>query len=366
MASFSSFLIYRLHSQPRGGTDEVRPEVWGCSEHGGCSHGLFLWTAVVLSMTLHFTALTPLCTSALVLTGCATGDTVVQPSEAKAVPASQNYFPHSYFEISEVILGSLKRVGSLNKPFLSKSVSSSLFPSVHLLPWPWTSTRGAAGPSPPPRGAQPRPPPASHRGPSLGPAASGAELLGRTRPAAGRGAEAEAAGMGWPWGWWLLPLGLLQLLGGPGGAACPCREPRLCQPVAGTGGPEVGEAGRGRRAGCGEGGCGAGSCPGAGWAALGAPRGLDSAPGRELATCSSATATPQGFVWGVGKGELEKGPVEKGWELMGRLLPASRSLCSMWGRRPGNPMTGRKLQLWQLSGSMIQSLCATLIPKVPG
>nr|XP_038038788.1 di-N-acetylchitobiase isoform X2 [Anas platyrhynchos] len=45
--------------------------------------------------------------------------------------------------------------------------------------------------------------------------------------------------MGRPWGRWLLPLGLLQLLGGPGGAACPCREPRLCQPVAGTGGPEV-------------------------------------------------------------------------------------------------------------------------------
>ncbi|XP_064519996.1 di-N-acetylchitobiase isoform X2 [Pseudopipra pipra] len=41
-----------------------------------------------------------------------------------------------------------------------------------------------------------------------------------------------------PWGGWLLPLGLLQLLGGPVGA-CPCRDPRLCRPVTGTRSPEV-------------------------------------------------------------------------------------------------------------------------------
>ncbi|XP_040420942.1 di-N-acetylchitobiase isoform X1 [Cygnus olor] len=45
--------------------------------------------------------------------------------------------------------------------------------------------------------------------------------------------------MGRPRDGWLLPLGLLQLLGGAGAAACPCREPRLCRPVTGTGGPEV-------------------------------------------------------------------------------------------------------------------------------
>lgn len=95
---------------------------------------MFLRTAVVLSVTLRFTALAHFCTSALVLTVCGTVDTVVRPSEDEAKPASRNCFPHSYFEISEVILGSLKRVGSFNKPFLSKSASSSSFPSVRVLP----------------------------------------------------------------------------------------------------------------------------------------------------------------------------------------------------------------------------------------
>lgn len=45
--------------------------------------------------------------------------------------------------------------------------------------------------------------------------------------------------MGRPWGRWLLPLGLLQLLGGPAAGACPCQDPRLCHPVTGTGGFEV-------------------------------------------------------------------------------------------------------------------------------
>lgn len=105
--------------------------------------------------------------------------------------------------------------------------------------------------------------------------------------------------MGGPRDGWLLPLGLLQLLGGAGAAACPCREPRLCRPVTGTGGPEVGEAGRGRRAGCGEGGCcGAGSSPGAGRGGLGAPRGLGSALGRVLATRSTASRRASCEGWG--------------------------------------------------------------------
>lgn len=49
----------------------------------------------------------------------------------------------------------------------------------------------------------------------------------------------QRSAMGQPWGPWVLPLGLLQLLGGPAAAACPCRDPRLCHPVTGTGGFEV-------------------------------------------------------------------------------------------------------------------------------
>ncbi|XP_065529796.1 di-N-acetylchitobiase [Lathamus discolor] len=45
--------------------------------------------------------------------------------------------------------------------------------------------------------------------------------------------------MGWRWGRWLVALGLLPLLGRSAAGACPCREPRLCHPVTGTGGFEV-------------------------------------------------------------------------------------------------------------------------------
>lgn len=68
-------------------------------------------------------------------------------------------------------------------------------------------------------------------------AGCGAELSCATQAAAP--APERGAAMGWQWGQWLLPLGLLQALGGPAGGACPCQDPRLCHPVTGTGGFEV-------------------------------------------------------------------------------------------------------------------------------
>lgn len=50
----------------------------------------------------------------------------------------------------------------------------------------------------------------------------------------------------------------------------------------------------------------------------------------------------------------------------GRFSPLLRSSCLTWGRKPGNRMTGQKLQLWQLSGSTVLSSCAMLTPKAPG
>lgn len=65
-------------------------------------------------------------------------------------------------------------------------------------------------------------------------------------PARGRGCAARPApaAMGRPWGGWLLPIGLLQLLAPAG--ACPCRDPKLCQPVTGPAGSEVRGPGPGR------------------------------------------------------------------------------------------------------------------------
>lgn len=43
-----------------------------------------------------------------------------------------------------------------------------------------------------------------------------------------------------------------------------------------------------------------------------------------------------------------------------------RSLYLMLDRKPGNLMTGHRLQLWQLLENMTQNLCAMLIQKEPG
>lgn len=155
----------------------------------------------------------------------------------------------------------------------------------------------------------------------------------------------------------LLLLGLLQLLGRA--AACPCQDPRLCQPIAGTGNFEV------RvpvllelflRAGW-RGGAvavrGDPGCPGRAWCL-----GLLWWPWAALGTSALGS-----LLWSSRKSGFAAG---KGLELMRWPLTTSRSLCSMWGRKPGNPMTGQKLQPWQLSGNTIQSSCALLIPKAPG
>lgn len=42
-----------------------------------------------------------------------------------------------------------------------------------------------------------------------------------------------------------------------------------------------------------------------------------------------------------------------------------RSLYLMLDRKPGNLMTGHRLQLWQFLENMTQNLCAMLIQKEP-
>lgn len=51
--SFSSFLVYRLHSRPAG-TDEARPEIWGRCEQSFCSHGMFLSAKAMPGVTPGF------------------------------------------------------------------------------------------------------------------------------------------------------------------------------------------------------------------------------------------------------------------------------------------------------------------------
>lgn len=93
------------------------------------------------------------------------------------------------------------------------------------------------------RGAAHRPgsPPASQAAPRglRGGAAGRARHPARPARHATAPRRKRRSAMGRPWGPWVLPLGLLQLLGGPAAAACPCRDPQLCHPVASTGGFEV-------------------------------------------------------------------------------------------------------------------------------
>lgn len=121
-------------------------------------------------------------------------------------------------------------VGSSNKPLLCKTGQSRSF-----LPEPGAPRRRAG----PRAERRPRPRRRGGSGTSLPPGGgTAASARGAPPPAPGPRRKRRPA-MGRPWGRWLLPLGLLQLLGGPAAGACPCQDPRLCHPVTGTGGFEV-------------------------------------------------------------------------------------------------------------------------------
>lgn len=132
------------------------------------------------------------------------------PAEPRPSLLHYAVFLRSYFELFAVTVDSLKPVSSFNKTLLFK-----------ITPVDVTSfcTRTALI-----RSRRP--------GPLL---RGGAASPGPPRPPAPP-AEAEVAAgsdMGCPGcAGLLLLLGLLQLLGRT--AACPCQDPRLCQPIAGT------------------------------------------------------------------------------------------------------------------------------------